>query len=95
MDFGCGGFGAGGWIAMTVFWVSLLALVIWAVTRAGAGWGAAVSRTSQERGRGDTAPESPEDIVDRRFAAGEIDEDTYQSMRAALRSSRAPHDGPR
>ena len=33
--------------------------------------------------------------MDRRFAAGEIDEDTYQSMRAALRSSRAPHDGPR
>ena len=56
MDFGCGGFGAGGWIAMTVFWVSLLALVIWAVSRAGAGWGAAGSRSSEERGRGDTAP---------------------------------------
>lgn len=80
------GMGAGGWIAMTIFWVGLITLIIWALSRAlpsGGSWGGDGTR------RSDGPPDSAEDILDRRFAAGEIDEDTYRSVRATLRSSRA------
>lgn len=80
------GMGVGGWIAMTIFWVSLIVLVVWALSRTlptGASWSGDGAR------RGEGARESAEEILDRRFAAGEIDEDTYRSMRATLRSSRA------
>lgn len=85
------GMGGGGWIAMTIFWVALITLVIWTVSRA-PGW----------RGRDENAPTggggprvSAEDILDRRYAAGELDEETYRSMRATLRSSQATRDEPR
>lgn len=69
------GMGAGGWIAMTIFWVALITLIIWGVSRA---------RPTGSAERADSA----ESILDRRFAAGELDEKTYLSMRATLRSSR-------
>lgn len=79
------GMGGGGWFAMTIFLVALITLVIWALSRAlptGGSWGGDGAR------RGEGARDSAEDILDRRFAAGEIDQDTYRSMRATLRSSR-------
>jgi putative membrane protein len=86
------GMGAGGWIAMTIFWVGLITLIIWALARAlpsGDAWGRD-SAPRRESGGG-----SAEDILDRRFAAGELDEETYRSMRATLRSSRATQNEPR
>ena len=76
------GMGTGGWIAMTVFWVALLVLVIWGVTRLLPGAG---------RGGESGAPrtETPEEILDRRFALGEIDDETYSRMRTELTSARA------
>lgn len=73
------GMGIGGWIAMVIFWVGLIALVVWALSRVSAGGGG-----SGARGGG----ESAEDILARRFVSGEIDEETFQSMREALRSHR-------
>ncbi len=75
------GMGVGGWIAMSVFWVALLALIGWAVARAFPGGG----------NRGSAAPrqETPEEVLDRRYAAGELDTESYQSMRAALNSARS------
>ena len=74
------GMGAGSWIAMTVFWVALLVLVGWAVARAFPAGG----------GRGEAATrETPEEVLDRRYAAGELDTETYQSMRATLSSARS------
>ena len=73
------GMGAGGWIAMVIFWVAVLALIIWAVMRvfpAGGGRGSA------------PRAETPQEILDRRFASGEIDSETYRAMRAALDSGR-------
>ncbi|MFP5219753.1 MAG: SHOCT domain-containing protein [Actinomycetes bacterium] len=64
----CSGMGAGGWILMTVFWVALLAVVVWAVTQPFA--------KSSESG--------PLDVLDRRLAAGEIDSETYRQVRAEL-----------
>jgi putative membrane protein len=80
------GMGGGGWIAMTIFWVALIVLVAWLVRR--------TLRDSSDRGpgfRGDDSGrrETPEQTLDRRFAAGEIDEATYRKMRGTLRSSRS------
>jgi putative membrane protein len=73
------GYGHDGWwntgmVFMGVFWVLLLAVVIWAVLRLG---------------RHPTAPagaaiESPRHILDRRFARGEIDEAHYAQARRVL-----------
>ena len=77
------GMGAGGWIgwvAMVIFWIGLIALVIWGVSRA----------FPAGAGRGDTPqssrPETPAEVLDRRYAAGEIDDNSYQAMRATLAS---------
>lgn len=74
------GMGIGGWIAMVIFWVGLIALVVWALSSV-----SSVGGDSGTRG----GRESAEDILARRFASGEIDETTYRSMREALRSSRS------
>ncbi len=75
------GMGAGGWIAMTVFLIALLVLVVWGVTRllpaAGRGPDAGAPRA-----------ETPEEILDRRFALGEIDEEAYQRQRTQITSAR-------
>ena len=70
----CSGMGAGGWILMTVFWVGLLAVIVWAVTR--------LFPSTPNRG--------PLDLLDRRLAAGEIDSDAYQQARAALTGTARP-----
>jgi putative membrane protein len=78
-----GGMGAGAWMFMGVFWLVLLGLIIWAVVRLLPG------RDSGAGGRGSgAAAETPEEILDRRFARGEIDLETYQTQRAALVSAR-------
>ncbi len=80
------GMGVGGWIGMAVFWVALIVLIVWLVTRAFS------PGSSQRETRGDSSwQESADQVLDRRFAAGEIDEPTYHRMREALRSGRSPH----
>jgi len=86
------GMGAGGWIAMIIFWVGLITLVIWVLTRALPARGDWSAGTTPRR---DRSPDSAEDILDRRFAAGELDEETYRSMRATLRSSPTTRNEPR
>jgi putative membrane protein len=78
---GWGGMGVVGMIAMVVFWLVLIALIVWAVSRLLPG--RQVRRSSSE-----PAKETPEDILDRRFARGEVDLETYQQQRAALASAR-------
>ncbi len=78
---GWSGMGVGGMFAMVVFWILLIAAVVWAVSRLLPG------RRPQDRA---TQPgqEAPEEILDRRFARGEVDLETYQAQRAALVSAR-------
>ena len=73
-----GGMGFGGWLFMGLFWVALLALIVWLVVQL------LPSRNRPVSGQG----ESPEDILDRRFARGEIDEQTYTAQRAVLANTR-------
>lgn len=69
------GMSAGGWIAMVVFWVALIALIVWAVVR-----------VFPSAGKDEAGPraETPQEILDRRFAAGELNVETYRSMQETL-----------
>lgn len=78
-----GGMGWGAWLAMGLFWLLLLAVIVLLVARLLPGAG---------RGRSgdgaDPRPDSPEEILDRRFAQGEIDVETYQRQRSVLEQAR-------
>ena len=76
------GMGAGGWLLMSVFWVALIAVIVWVVAALFTQNG---NRDSSARG----LAERPEDVLDRRLASGEIDTATYDTLRAKLREARA------
>jgi putative membrane protein len=75
----CGGMGVGGWLLMGLMWGGFLAVVVWAVMRL-------FPRHGGDRRQGDAG--SPTDVLDRRLAAGEIDEDTYRQLRGELTTTR-------
>ena len=66
--------GAGGWLLMSVLWVALIALIVWAVT----------SLFPRNGRNASDLAERPEEILDRRLASGEIDAGTYDSLRGKL-----------
>lgn len=74
-----GGMGAVGWLLMALLWGDLLAVIVWAIMRL---FPRGRSRPAEPgaSGGGDSAGS----VLDRRLAAGEIDEDTYLRMRADL-----------
>jgi putative membrane protein len=79
--FGGFGMGAGGWVLMTVFWIVLVAVVVWAIVRL------VPSRSDDGREPRHAAaepPEAPREILDRRLAGGEIDVETYEKLRSKL-----------
>jgi putative membrane protein len=73
------GMGVGGWIFMVLFWVVIIGLVVWAV--------GALMPGSRPGGQGRS--ETPEEILDRRFALGEIDVEQYRRTREELVGNRA------
>lgn len=75
------GMGAGGWVLMSVFWVALVAAIVWAA--------AALSSRTAHASTGVGMLEPPEDVLDRRLASGEIDMDTYEALRGKLHDSRS------
>jgi putative membrane protein len=79
MDGWDGGMGAAGWIVMMLFWVGLVAVIVWAVA----------NLFPSRAGRAGGVPERPEEILDKRLARGEIDPQTYDELRAKLRVARA------
>jgi len=72
------GMGFAGWVFMGLFWVVVLALVVWAVV--------ALLPGARAGGRG--RPETPEEILDRRFALGELDTEEYRRAREELAAAR-------
>ena len=70
-----GGMGAFMWLGMGLFWLILLGLIVWLVTRL-------LPASSEQRTR--TSGESAVEILDRRMANGDIDMGTWQAQRAAL-----------
>ncbi|MDI6910511.1 SHOCT domain-containing protein [Nocardioides sp.] len=73
------GTGWGGWVLMTIFMVGFWGLVVFAV----------IALFRGTRSGGEWAPEhrDPIQILDERFARGEIDEDEYHARSAVLRGS--------
>lgn len=80
MDWNHDGVGWGGWIVMTlsmlVFW-GVVVFVVVALFRSAGGTG------SPDRLR----PRDPMEILDERFARGEIDADEYHARQEVLRNS--------
>ncbi len=70
------GMDPGWWVLMSLLWIALIALIVWAAVRLLPG-------RSPEAPRQIDA-ERPEEILDRRLATGEIDPDTYDTLRAKL-----------
>jgi putative membrane protein len=70
-----GGMGALGMLGMGFFWLILLGLIVWLVTRLLPASGEQPTRTSVE---------SAVEILDRRMANGEIDMEVWKAQRAAL-----------
>jgi putative membrane protein len=73
---GWAAWGGIGMVGMVVVWAALIALAVWVVTLA--------TRSSHERR---IEQETPRTILDRRFASGEIDADTYARSRRILSGS--------
>lgn len=74
------GMGTAGWIFMALFWIVLVGLVVWA----------AVVLLPGNRAGGPGRTESPREILDRRFARGEIDVEQYRMARAELAEANTP-----
>jgi putative membrane protein len=62
-----------GMLFMVLVWGALIALGVWAVVR-----------TTRANPVGPTSAESPRQILDRRFASGEIDAEQYAAARRVL-----------
>ena len=73
-----GGMSVVGWIFMVLFWVLLIVAIVWAITQVTGTRGDAPSPTDA------SDDEPPDTILARRLARGEIDLDTYRSLREAL-----------
>lgn len=82
-----GGMGAAGWVFMSLFWVLLLVVIVWAAAQLFPGRhaeAAAAGAPSTPAGS-----EQPLEILDRRLASGEIDVEAYEALRDTLTKPRA------
>lgn len=85
MGWYAGGMGPGMWVFMGLFWVALIAVIVWLVVQLLPARG---GTTSAGPAPGMAPGDSPLDILDRRLARGEVDLETYRAQRAALLESR-------
>lgn len=71
------GYGTGGWwmMLMPLLWIALIAVIVWAAVRL---------IQPQSSGRAEAHRETPLEILDRRYAQGEIDDAAYTTARARL-----------
>ena len=80
-SYGWGGMGVGGMIGIVVFGLLLLAAIAWRMSRLLPG-------RQVRQGHLEPGQETPVEILDRRFARGEVDVETYQMQRPELVSAR-------
>jgi len=89
-----GGMEFGFMVFICLFWIALLVVLVLLLVRvfAGHGSGPGGHRPAWPVGPGGPGgfaqPMAPEEILDLRFARGEIDADTYQAHRALLEARR-------
>ena len=80
---GMGGIAPVMWLFLIMLWMGLIAVIVFLVLR--------LLPSANSRDRNHQRPsmiETPEQILDRMFAMGEIDEQTYRSRRTALADMR-------
>lgn len=82
--YGDGGPGWGWMVLMPLFWIALVGLVVWLVART---WS---PRTSAPPSGDGPHRESPEEILERRFASGEIDAAAHAEALRHLAAHRTP-----
>jgi putative membrane protein len=80
------GWGWGGWLAMTLMMLALLALFVWGLVLL---WRATADPPARQR------RDTPEAILAERLARGEIDPTEYEERLAALRTRDRVEAGPR
>ncbi|WP_225094530.1 SHOCT domain-containing protein [Streptomyces sp. CoH27] len=80
--------GGWAWMAfMPLLWIALICLAVWAVIRLTHSSSAGASGRGHGW-EGQQHRETPEEILDRRYASGEIDTDTYTEARERLAAHR-------
>jgi putative membrane protein len=73
-----GNWGGWGWMMlMPLLWIGLVAVIVWAAVRV-------AGPSTGDRAAGQPRRETPQEILDRRFASGEIDADAYTRARDRL-----------
>ena len=72
-------YGGSSWLVMASVMLAFWALVVWLIV--------SFAPTSDRSSSGGSAP-APEEVLSRRFAAGEIDDQEYRSRLEALRSTK-------
>ena len=82
--YGEGGPGWGGWLVMILSMLVFWGLLVWAAV-ALMRWSRNTTGASARRNE----PETPEQILARRFASGEINEEEYRSRLATLRGDQS------
>lgn len=80
MDGWYDGMNGGWWLLMVVFWIGLIAAIVWA--------GARLFDRQGPTQHSDRPGERPGEILERRLASGEIDADAYDKLRDKLRAAR-------
>jgi putative membrane protein len=80
--YGDGAWGWGGWLVMTLTMVAFWGLVVWALVAIFRG----TTRSGDRNNHGRRSRDAME-ILDKRFARGEIDADEYHARQDVLRTS--------
>lgn len=76
-----GGWGGWSWMMlMPLLWIALIGVIVWAVVSLAQSG----RRSSGPPDYGRSGRETPQEILDRRFASGEIDASTYVEARDQL-----------
>ena len=71
------GMGAGGWVLMSLFWIVLVAVTVWAIARI-------IPARGEQPREPMRSSDEPLAILDRRLARGEIDGEAYEQLREKL-----------
>lgn len=79
--YGDGAWGWGGWLVMTLMMVAFWGLVVWALVAIFRGTSGSDDRITEGRTR------DPLEILDERFARGEIDAEEYRARQDVLRTA--------
>jgi len=80
MDGWYDGMNGGSWVLTILFWIGLIAAIVWA--------GARLFLRPGPADHSGGAGERPGEILERRLASGEIDAETYDALREKLRAAR-------